>query len=132
MSNDDPLIAAANLRGKQLYASRKQAEAYLARYVADGDQDMIADTLGDIAAIDAQGEALNRLHQQHTQRAPAPVPDDSNEFLAKPAHKMGGDDALRIINYGKREGDPTRLTADDYNRQLGALHQAKARGMYKD
>jgi hypothetical protein len=129
----DPLISAAQLRGKQLYASRKRAEADLAAYVAEGDEAMIADTLGDLASIDEQGAALNRLHDQHVQantyRAP---PESANEWMAKSAEKMGGDDALKIVNYGKHPSDPTFLSAEDYNKQQRELLRLKANGMYKD
>jgi hypothetical protein len=43
-----------------------------------------------------------------------------------------GNDALEIINYGKGPNDPTRLTPDEYNRQLAELQRLKATGMYKD
>ena len=132
--DDDPLIAGARLRGKQLYASRKQAEAHLAQYVAEGDQGMIADTLGDIAQFDREGESLNKLHQQYV-AANTPQqrePEDGNEWLAKPSHKMGGDDALKIINYGKNPSEPTWLSAEDYNKQQRELIRLKAQGMYKD
>jgi hypothetical protein len=135
MSDDnDVLIAAANLRGKQLYASRKELEAQLARNVADGDQDEIADTLGAIGVIDRQGEDLNRLYQSHvqSQQPQYRAPDTGEEFRAKPVEKMDGNDALRIVNAGKMPGDPTILSAQEYNNQLAKLRHLKSQGMYKD
>jgi hypothetical protein len=132
--SDDALISAAQLRGKQLLASRKQAEADLARHVANGDEAEAADTLGELAAIDGQGAALNHLYNQHVQANTLrqPEPDSGNEWLAKPSHKMGGDDALKIVNYGKHPSDPTWLSAEDYNKQQRELIRLKAQGMYKD
>ena len=132
--SDDPLISAALLRGRQLLASRKQAEADLARHVANDDEAMAADSLGDLAALDEQGAALNRLYDQHVQ-ANTPrqrEPETGAEWLGKPIHKMGGDDALRTINYGKQPGDPTIVTPQEYNEQVAKLRRLKAQGQYRD
>jgi hypothetical protein len=125
---------AAVARGKALYADRKRVEAHLAAAENDGNLEFAAECIQEIADIDAQGERLNRLHQQHvqSQQPRYRAPESGMEFIGKPVEKMGGDDALAIVNYGKTANDPTRLTADEYNKQYYELQRLKARGMYKD
>jgi hypothetical protein len=126
--NDDPLVSAGLLRGRQLYASRKRAEANLAQYIAEGDQDMIADTLGDIASIDSQGNALNELYRQHTQRAPAPVPQTDGEFMAKAPERMDYSDVQRMASKSKYGA----VSDDDMRRNIAELARQKALGKYTD
>jgi hypothetical protein len=126
--SDDPLISAARLRGQQLYASRKQAEANLARYVADGDQEMVADTLGDIASIDAQGQSLNQLYQQHTQAPRQAAEQTESEFMAKSPERMTYADVQRVASKSKYGA----LSAEDMQRGIAELQRRKAGGAYKD
>jgi len=60
------------------------------------------------------------------------APESGMEFIGKPAEKMGGDDGLKIVNYGKSPSDPTWLSPAEYNEQVAELRRAKQRGMYKD
>jgi multidrug resistance efflux pump len=131
---DDFKVEAAVLRAKQLYADRKRLEAHLAAAENDGSLEYAAECIQEIADLDAQGERVNRLYQQHvqSQQPRYRAPDTGMEFMGKPVEKMGGDDALRIINAGKMPGDPTALSAEDYNRQYHELQRLKAQGMHKD
>jgi hypothetical protein len=132
MSND-PRIEGALRRGRELVVAQKRTEALLEEYTNDNNEEGISEAIGQLAAIRAEGNALNQLHNEHIQRnTPQPREIESGlEWTGKPAHKMGGDDALRIVNKGKQPGDPTWLSADEYNQQLARLNRAKALGEYK-
>jgi hypothetical protein len=56
--------SAALHRGKQLLAQRKQLEAHLAKAEAEDDTEYAAELIQEIANVEEQGMALNRLHHQ--------------------------------------------------------------------
>jgi hypothetical protein len=129
MSND-PITAGAYRRGQELLVAQKRTEAMLEEYRSDNNEEGISEAIGQLAQIRAEGNALNELHNDHLRRS-APQqrePESGGEWLHKPVSKMGGDDALSIMNYGKAENDPTRLTAQEYNAQLAVLNRKKASG----
>jgi hypothetical protein len=115
--------------GRQLIAARKQAEAKLAEAEADGNAIWGAEVIEEIADIDAKGESLNRLHRSYHQQ---PVHQERESVITARRAPSDGNDALEILNYGKLPNDPTRLSAEEYNRQLGELGRLKAKGMYRD
>jgi hypothetical protein len=121
---------AAMQRGKQLVAQRKQLEAHLARAEAENDTEYAGELIQEIANVDEQGAALNRLHSRYIAER-NPVIEERESIFESKRHPQDGDDALALINYGKQPGHPTYLSPDEYNRQQRELFRRKARGEYQ-
>lgn len=129
----DALTAGAMRRGRELIVAQKRTEALLEEYQSDGNEEGCAEAIGQLAQIRAEGQALNQLHQEHVQRTTPQYEDVATgaEWMGRPAHKMTGDDGLKIANYGKQPNDPTWISTEEYNKQVAVLRQKKANGDYQ-
>lgn len=127
---DDEYIASAHRVGQQLFAARKRTEAQLEEYRADGNQEGIDESMLDLSKIRAQGNALNQEYNEHVQRNYQPIQQTAEEWRVKSAEKMTGDDGLAVVNYGKKPGDPTWISPQEYNEQAQVLRSKKSRGEY--
>ena len=129
MANEFYQDAAAR-QGKQLQYRLRNAQAALLEAEQCLDVDTAGRAIQEIADIEAEGARLNALHRAYT--AP-PRGRSASSIMDSRRLPQNGDDALEIINYGKLPNDPTRLTAEEYNRQQSELHRLKAtKGMYRD
>jgi hypothetical protein len=118
---------AASRQGKQLQIQRRNAESALIEAETNGDTDTAARAIQEIADIEAAGARLNALHRQYTT---PPAQQERESIFASHREPKTGDDALEILNYGKRPGDATYVTPEEYNRGLAELHRRKAMGDY--
>jgi hypothetical protein len=130
MADDDFNDIAARHRAKQLWAQRQQAAAHLAAAEANNDLDYAGELIEEIAAIDAKGESLNRLHQSYvSQRNPPPPPQQTDgEFMAKAPERMSYADVQRMTARSKYGA----VSAEDMQRGINELQRRKAGGAYKD
>jgi hypothetical protein len=132
--SDDSLIQGARKQYRTLEAAQARLQANLAEYIADGNEEGIAEELGNMTILELQKDKLGQMYDRHiqSQQPRYREPDTEAEFKAKTPEKMGWDDGLKIVNYGKLPGDPTIVTPDEYNRQIAALRRHKANGKYVD
>lgn len=127
----DQIIDGALRRGRELVIAQKRTEALLEEYQSDNNEEGISEAIGQLAQIRAEGIALNQLHNEHVQRnSYQPIAQSPEEWRVKPAEKMTGDDGLAVVNYGKKPGDPTWVSNEEYNRQVAVLRQKKSQGEY--
>jgi hypothetical protein len=130
MSND-PVLKGAMRRGQELVVQQRKTEVLLAEYSADDNEYGVAEAVAQLAQIRAEGNALNQLHNEHVARNNYQPPQQTaEEWRVKSAEKMGGDDALAVVNYGKKPGDATWISNEEYNRQVAVLRQKKSQGEY--
>jgi hypothetical protein len=131
MSND-PITAGAIRRGKELDVQWRKTEALLAEYENDGNEWGVSEAVSQLASIRTEATALAQLHAEHVQRNSYQPPAQSpEEWRVKSAEKMDGNDGLAVVNYGKKPGDPTWISNEEYNRQVAVLRQKKANGEYQ-
>jgi hypothetical protein len=133
-SDDEFYVDAAQQRLRELRAMRMRVQANLQTSLSENDREAAAEEIEQIASIDSREAALIALAQREVNRTTPQYrePDTEAEFKAKAAEKMDWNDGLKIVNYGKMPGDPTIVTADDYNRQIAVLRRHKANGKYVD
>ena len=129
--DDDFYDTAARKRYETLEAAKARCLADLAESKATGNEMAAEEELQMLATLNDQQASLSRLHQQYVAQKNPPRQERESVITARRA-PADGNDALDILNYGKQPNDPTRLTADEYNRQLAELQRLKSKGMYRD
>jgi hypothetical protein len=130
-SNDDFYANAAQKKFNELAHQRLRAQHDLAVSLSDGDEFAAANEIETIAEIDAKQANLIALAQREVARQNPPQQERESVITSRRA-PADGNDALEIINYGKRPGDPTIVTPQEYNRQMSEFQRLKAKGMYKE
>jgi DNA gyrase/topoisomerase IV subunit A len=115
----------------ELDAMRQQQLANLATSEAEGDYEDAKQEIRSIANIDAERANIVALYNRHVSEQ-QPQYQERESIHDSRRTPRDGNDALEIVNYGKMPGDPTIVTADEYNRQQNRLYQLKAKGMYKE
>jgi hypothetical protein len=126
MSSPDFYQYAAQQRMQQLEAQRAQALADLAVHKASNDYQAAAESVQQIANLEAERNNLVNLHNQYVQFQQVPQPPEltAEEKAAKPWDRMTWDDALdlaRNSQYGKD------LTHDDPHVRAGYAEVARRR-----
>jgi hypothetical protein len=128
-TNDEFYAGAMRQRLNELDAERMRYQADLAVSLSDNDQRAASEEIEHIASIDARRNHLIALAQSEAARNQPRYQERESIHDSRRAPSTG-DDALEIVNYGKMPNDPTRVTADEYNRQSARLTQEKAKGNY--
>jgi hypothetical protein len=128
---DDFFIRNAQERYAELQADLAQVEAGLMRAKTEGNDYSARELISGRAGIQAEMRALNDSYQEHIRQSQQ-VPERESIMDSKRL-PSNGDDALEIVNYGKRPSDRTWISPEEYNAQLAKLQYLKtAKGMYKD
>jgi hypothetical protein len=131
---DEFNLRAAQRQMQTLVAAKQRAVANLSQAQTEENEWAAAEEIGTIAELNRQIMNISELAQQEHNRLnpPAPPPQSREQWRVKPAEQMSGNDALEVINYGKKPGDPTYISPDEYNRGYAELQRLKSLGHYKE
>jgi hypothetical protein len=127
---EDYYMSIGDKRYQKLEAARLRTEANIAEHQANGYDEAAEEELGALARIVADQQALVSMAQRRIQQL-NPQQEEKESIITAKRAPSNGDEALEIINYGKMPDDPTRLTANEYNKQMHELNRLKAKGQYR-
>jgi hypothetical protein len=103
MANDDPNVAAAIYRDREIQAKITAANADREAHNLNGDVQSAAACIQEIATLSREREDLHRLYNQYVQsQNPPPRQEQTKEELqAKSWDKMDWNDALELARTSK-------------------------------
>jgi aspartyl/asparaginyl-tRNA synthetase len=127
MANDFYLDAAAQ-RANEIAAEKQAALADLAAHRANGDTVSAAQSVQQLANLQAEQQNLQSLCNDYVaaQRPPAPPELSAEERAAKPWSKMNYDDVLEMAKTSKYAKDLT--WNDDMQRGYEETRRRRSRG----
>jgi hypothetical protein len=115
---DDPKIAGAYRRGRELDVAWKRTEALLAEYENDSNDAGVDEAVAQLAQIRAEANALSQIHAEHVQRNTPQQPRQRQTIMTsnKPIGEYDINDALEIFNHEAPES--RKLTAEDLHKAI--------------
>jgi|SRR5882724_3147417 len=115
---ENPRIAGAYRRAKELDVANKRTEALLAEYEADDNQEGVSEALGQLALLRAEGNALGQMFQEELQRTTPQQAKPRKSILTsnKDISEYTLEDQLEIVNQTMNGRAP--LTADDLRKAV--------------
>jgi hypothetical protein len=124
MANDFYLDAAAQ-RANEIAAERQAALADLAAHRANGDTQSAAQSVQQLANLQAEQQNLQTLCNDYVaaQRPPSPPELSPEERAAKPWHRMDWNDVVELTKTSKWAKD---IRPDDEN-MIRGWHEVRAR-----
>jgi hypothetical protein len=126
---DDSLMSGAKKQYKVLQAAEARLQANLAEYVADGNEDGIAEELGNMTILELQKDKLNQMYNRHVQsQQPAP-PARADAWMSKRSDEMTPEDAYQMVNQTSETAKlGGGISREEYINNMRRLQQEKAAG----